>query len=98
MQPEANKKHSRVNKKLKKKKITGWRVSTFIPVLSLLGGIIIPLLVSGGGGDWGGGWKDSHVIREMDCSSHCFSLLWVLKSPMITTKCGHLFRLIDKGP
>lgn len=54
MQPEANKKHSRVNKKFKKKKITGWRVSTFIPVHSLLGGIIIPLLVSGGGGEWGG--------------------------------------------
>lgn len=97
MQPEANKKHSRVNKKLKKKKNHRLEGKYFYSCTFIAWGNYYSIAGFRRRGGVGG-WKDSRVIREMDCSSHCFSLLWVLKSPMITTKCGHLFRLIDKGP
>lgn len=77
MQPEANKKHSRVNKKCKKKKkITGWRVSTFIPVLSLPGELLFHCWFQEGGREWGGG------VKGQPCYSQNGLLLSLLFTPL----------------
>lgn len=63
MQPEANKKHSRVNKKCKKKKKNHRLEGKYFYSCTFIAwGIIIPLLVSGGGEGVGGGGERTAML------------------------------------
>lgn len=78
MQPEANKKHSRVNKKCKKKKKNHRLEGKYFYSCTFIAwGIIIPLLVSGGGEGVGGGG-----VKGQPCYSQNGLLLSLLFTPL----------------
>lgn len=81
---------SRVNKKSKKNhRLEG---KYFYSCTFIAWGIIIPSPDLGGREDRGGPrYSQNGLLLSL------FTLL-ALESPLITTKCGHPFRLIDKGP